>query len=142
MCSYNHDRPDMALGGITPKQYLAMAAKPFYISGQCNFFWGGTFQDSHQLVSTQCTFRLDHHGLMCCVIHHRQALDAASLGRTVEHEFYGPHLVGCSWPLQRMAVCNRELLAPAPALAHLQACIGIQTVYALMVDEFTGLAKL
>ena len=26
MWSYNHDRPHMALGGITPKQRLAMAA--------------------------------------------------------------------------------------------------------------------
>jgi len=26
MYSYNHDRPNMALGGFTPKQHLAMAA--------------------------------------------------------------------------------------------------------------------
>ena len=26
MWSYNHDRPNMALGGFTPKQHLAMAA--------------------------------------------------------------------------------------------------------------------
>jgi putative transposase len=26
MWKYNHDRPNMALGGITPKQRLAMAA--------------------------------------------------------------------------------------------------------------------
>jgi len=26
MWQYNHDRPNMALGGITPKQRLAMAA--------------------------------------------------------------------------------------------------------------------
>ncbi len=26
MCTYNHDRPNMALGGFTPKQRLAMAA--------------------------------------------------------------------------------------------------------------------
>jgi len=26
MWSYNHDRPNMALGGLTPKQRLAMAA--------------------------------------------------------------------------------------------------------------------
>ncbi|MBM3340212.1 MAG: transposase, partial [Betaproteobacteria bacterium] len=26
MWSYNHDRPNMALGGFTPKQKLAMAA--------------------------------------------------------------------------------------------------------------------
>jgi putative transposase len=26
MWSYNHDRPHMALGGVTPKQRLAMAA--------------------------------------------------------------------------------------------------------------------
>ena len=26
MWSYNHDRPNMALGGFTPKQLLAMAA--------------------------------------------------------------------------------------------------------------------
>jgi putative transposase len=26
MRSYNHDRPNMALGGFTPKQHLAMAA--------------------------------------------------------------------------------------------------------------------
>jgi len=26
MCSYNQDRPHMALGGMTPKQRLAMAA--------------------------------------------------------------------------------------------------------------------
>jgi len=26
MWSYNHDRPNMALGGFTPKQRLAMAA--------------------------------------------------------------------------------------------------------------------
>ena len=26
MWSYNHERPNMALGGITPKQRLAMAA--------------------------------------------------------------------------------------------------------------------
>jgi putative transposase len=26
MYNYNHDRPNMALGGITPKQRLAMAA--------------------------------------------------------------------------------------------------------------------
>ena len=26
MYDYNHDRPNMALGGITPKQRLAMAA--------------------------------------------------------------------------------------------------------------------
>jgi putative transposase len=26
MWSYNHDRPHMALGGMTPKQRLAMAA--------------------------------------------------------------------------------------------------------------------
>jgi putative transposase len=26
MWTYNHDRPNMALGGITPKQRLAMAA--------------------------------------------------------------------------------------------------------------------
>ena len=25
MCSYNHDRPNLALGGFTPKQHLAMA---------------------------------------------------------------------------------------------------------------------
>ena len=30
MWPYNHDRPNMALGGFTPKQHLAMAAKKFY----------------------------------------------------------------------------------------------------------------
>jgi len=34
MWSYNHDRPNMALGGFTPKQHLAMAASTFYFSGQ------------------------------------------------------------------------------------------------------------
>jgi hypothetical protein len=32
MYSYNHDRPNMALGGFARKQHLAMAAKPFYFS--------------------------------------------------------------------------------------------------------------
>ena len=32
MWKYNHDRPNMALGGFTPKQRLAMAAQPFYFS--------------------------------------------------------------------------------------------------------------
>jgi hypothetical protein len=30
MWSYDHDRPNMALGGFTPKKHLAMAAWPFY----------------------------------------------------------------------------------------------------------------
>jgi len=30
MWSYNHERPNMALGGITPKQRLAMAAKVYF----------------------------------------------------------------------------------------------------------------
>lgn len=34
MWKYNHDRPNMALGGITPKQRLAKAAQPFYFSRQ------------------------------------------------------------------------------------------------------------
>jgi putative transposase len=34
MWKYNHDRPNMVLGGITPKQRLAMAALPFYFSLQ------------------------------------------------------------------------------------------------------------
>ena len=34
MWSYNHDRPNMALCGFTPKQQLAMAAQTFYFSHQ------------------------------------------------------------------------------------------------------------
>jgi hypothetical protein len=33
MWSYNHDRPNMVLGGFTPKEHLAMAAYPFYFCG-------------------------------------------------------------------------------------------------------------
>jgi putative transposase len=32
MWKYNHERPNMALGGITPKQRLAMSASPLYFS--------------------------------------------------------------------------------------------------------------
>jgi len=31
-----------------------------------------------------------------CVIHFRQALDAAPLSRAIKHEVHGPHLVGVS----------------------------------------------
>jgi len=30
MCFYNHQRPSIALGGITPKQRLAMAAQVYF----------------------------------------------------------------------------------------------------------------
>jgi putative transposase len=30
MHTYNHERPNMAIGGITPKQRLASAASDFY----------------------------------------------------------------------------------------------------------------
>jgi len=38
--TYNHDRPNMAIGGITPKQKLALVAKPLLIARIEN--WGIT----------------------------------------------------------------------------------------------------
>lgn len=37
------------------------------------------FQDSHQLISAQCTLRRDRYRLMGCVIHDRQALAQGNL---------------------------------------------------------------
>jgi hypothetical protein len=39
-----------------------------------------------------------------------------------------------------MTVGNRDLLAPS--IFQLRTCFGIQTVYALAVDEFTALAQI
>ena len=47
---------------------------------------------------------------------------------------------GCGWPLHGMTVGNRDLLAPS--IFQLRTCFGIQTVYALAVDEFTALAQI
>lgn len=60
------------------------------------------FQDKYELMPAQCALRHERHGLVGGVIHHSRVLFATSLGRAVEHEIHGSHLVGCRGTLQRI----------------------------------------
>jgi hypothetical protein len=56
------------------------------------------------------------------VVHHDQALERPAGGDPVEHEVHGPDLVGGPWPDQRLALRDRDLLAPpAPDMQLLES---------------------
>ena len=80
------------------------------------------------------------HGFVRGVVHNRQALDDASFGRPVEHEFHRPDLVGGQRPPQRLPIRYRHVLAPS--LPHLQARLGIEPVDVLVIDQLPGLPQL
>ena len=65
------------------------------------------------------------------IIDNRQTLDHASIGRSVEHEVGGPHVVGCLRAHQGLSTGDRDLL-PSSA-SDLQLGFGVQPLDAFAV---------
>jgi len=79
--------------------------------------------------SSQCNFA---DSLMGGIIHHCQDIHDTLFSRAIKYKVHRPDLVGGPRAVQRLSICNRDLLALTPS--HLQAGFGIQTFHPLVVD--------
>ena len=70
------------------------------------------------------------------IIDTRQTRDHASIGRSVEHDVGGPHVVGCLRAHQGLSTGDRDLL-PSSA-SDLQLGFGVQPLDAFVVHPMTG----
>jgi len=89
-------------------------------------------QDARQRKPANRSFRHDGDSLMGGIIHHCQDIHDTPFSRAIKYKVHRPDLVGGPRAVQRLSICNRDLLALTPS--HLQAGFGIQTFHPLVVD--------
>ena len=78
----------------------------------------------------------DRHCFGGRIVHHRQTLEDAALGRAIKHEVGGPYSVGPLRPQQWLTIGHRDFL-PA-ATPDLQPLGGVDPIDPLVIDAFAG----